>query len=170
MPSIYHPYVTRMYSYVICMLPVWHPYVTRMSSTHGWYTDAIPVTYVIRMSLVCTRMSLVSYSYIIRMWLVCPRMSPACHPCGIRMSLVFLVHTSDIRMLYGWQISSVCHSYVLVCHSYGTRMYSNVIICSYDIHMALACTCMQYVTRTWFYHEPVHKWLQLDSNPEQLSS
>ena len=62
-----------------------HPYVTRMSF----------VCHVIRMSLVCTRMSsyvTCMYSYVIRMSLVCTRMS------------------------------SVCHCFVLVCHPYVTRM------------------------------------------------
>ena len=36
-------------------------------------------SYVIRMSLVCTRMSSVCHSYVIRMSLVCTRMSPVCH-------------------------------------------------------------------------------------------
>ena len=62
-----------MYLYVTRMSPVCHPYVTRMYS------------YVIRVSLVCTRMSPVChsyvlvyhpyvtrmYSYVIRMSLVC---------------------------------------------------------------------------------------------------
>ena len=82
-----HPYVTRMpfvcHSYVLAC----HPYVPPIYS------------YVIRMSVVCTRMSSVclTYLHVIRMSLVCTRMS------------------------------SVCHSYILICHPYVTRMYSYVI-------------------------------------------
>ena len=74
-------------------------------------------------------------------------------------------------------MSSVCYSYVLVCHSRVTPMYSYIIcmslvctgmssVChSYVIHMSLVCTrmssvchsyvlvCHSYVTRLWFYHE-----------------
>ena len=70
-----HPYVTRMYPYVICMYSyvlVCHPYVT------GMYSN------VIRVPLVCTRMSSVCHWHVLE-----------CHPCAtrnysyvIRMSLV----------------------------------------------------------------------------------
>ena len=67
MSFVYHPYVTRMYSYIIRMSLVCirmsfvchsyilacHSHVTRMYS------------YVIRMSLLCTRMSFVCYSYVL---------------------------------------------------------------------------------------------------------
>ena len=80
-------------------------------------------SYVIRMSLVCTRM----YSYVIRMSLVCTRMSSVCHSYVIRMSLVCT------------RMSPVCHSYVLVCHPYVTRMYSHVIrmslVCSFTMNL-----------------------------------
>ena len=62
------------------------------------------------------------------------------------------------------RMSSVCHSYVLVCLPYVTGMYS------YFIRMSLVCTrmssvchsythtyvlaCHPCVTRVWFYHEP----------------
>ena len=69
------------------------------------------------------------------------------------------------------RMSSVCNSYILVCHPYVTRMYSYItrmsFIChSYMILMSLVCTRMSfvchsyvlvyhsYVTRLWFYHEP----------------
>ena len=57
------------------------------------------------------------------------------------------------------RISSVCHLYVLACHSHVTRLYSHVI------GMSLVCTrmssvchtyvlvCHPYVTSLWFYHE-----------------
>ena len=81
---VYHPYVTRMYSYVIRILLVcMYSYVSRMHS------------YVIRM-----------YSYAIRMSLVCTRMSSVCRSYVIRMSL--LCHPYVTRML------SVCHSYVVL--------------------------------------------------------
>ena len=54
-----------------------------------------------------TRMHL----YVMRMSLVCTRMSLVCHSCVIRMSLVCIL------------MSSVCRSYVLVYHSYVTRMW-----------------------------------------------
>ena len=68
----------------------------------------------------------------------------------IRMSLV------RTRML------SVCHSYVLVCHPYVTRMYSHVI------HMSLVCNrmssvCHSYVVLLWTY-ESWHKLLINDSD------
>ena len=66
--------------------------------------DMSPVchSYVIRMSLMCSHMLSLCHSYVvyvIRMWLVCTRMS----------------------------MSSVCHSYVLVCHSYVPRPSSVVL-------------------------------------------
>ena len=54
-----HPYVTRMYSMSpVChsYVLVCHPYVTRMNSN------------VIRMSLVCIRMSSISHSYVVLPW------------------------------------------------------------------------------------------------------
>ena len=72
-------------------------------------------------------------------------------------------------------MSSVCYSYVLVCHSRVTPMYSYIIcmslVCTgmssvchlYVIHMSLVCTCMSsvfhsyvlvchpYVTRMYSY-------------------
>ena len=62
------------------------------------------------------------------------RMSSVCH------SYVLVCHSYVTRM------SSVCHLYVLVCHPYVTRMYSYVTRISLVWH--------PYVTRTWFYHEP----------------
>ena len=80
------------------------------------------------MSLVCTRMPSIChhmYSYVIRMSLVCT------HPHVARMS-------------------SVYHSYVIVCYLYVTRMHLHVIlmslVCPYItrlyshvIHMSLVC-------------------------------
>ena len=110
--------------------------------------------YVIRILLVCARMSFVCNSYVfvnhlcvlvchsyvsrmflyvIRMSLVCTRMSSACH-VYTRRSLAY--HSNVIRMsLVCTRMSPVCHSYVLVCHSY-------------------VLACHPYVTRVWFYHEP----------------
>ena len=72
------------------------------------------------------------YSYVILMSLVCTRMS------------------------------FVCHSYVLVCHHlYVTRMYSYVIRMSLVwtrmsfVYYSYVLVCHPYVTRMWFYHEPV---------------
>ena len=87
--------------------------------------------HVIRMAVVCSRMSLICHSYVIR---------------NVRMySYVLACHLYVTRMLlYVTRIYSyvmVCHSYVLVCHPYLTRMYS------YVIGMSLLCS------RTWVYHE-----------------
>ena len=91
-------YVTRMYSISsVCQsyVLVCHLYVTRMYS------------YVIRMSLVRTRMSSVCHSYV----LICHPYVTCIYSYVIRMSLV------QIRM------SSACHSYVLVCHPYVSCMW-----------------------------------------------
>ena len=87
-------------------------------------------------------------------------------------------------ILHVTRMSSVCHSYVFLCHPYVTRMYSYVtrmsLVCtclspvchSYVIRMSLVCTrmsfvchwyvlvCHSYVTRLWFYHELFLKLLQ----------
>ena len=73
----------------------YHPYVTCMYS------------YVIRMSLVCTRISFICHSYV----LVCHLYVTRMYSYVIRMSLVCT------RMPF------LCHSYVLVCHPYVTRMW-----------------------------------------------
>ena len=110
--SLVMSHVTRI-SYVICHMSIL-PYVTFMC------------LYVIRMSLICTRLSSVCHSHVIRMSLICTRMSFVCH------SYVLVCHPHITLM------SSVCHSYVLVCTL-----------------MSLICTlCHPYVTRMWFYHEP----------------
>ena len=79
------------------------------------------VSYVIRMSLVCTRMSSVCHSYVL-----------VCHPYVILMSLVCT------------GMSSVCHSDVIrmssVCHSYVTPMSSVCQSClalplNFSLHM-----------------------------------
>ena len=79
------------------------------------------VSYVIRMSLVCTRMSSVCHSYVL-----------VCHPYVILMSLVCT------------RMSTVCHSDVIrmssVCHSYVTPMSSVCQSClalplNFSLHM-----------------------------------
>ena len=62
--------------------------------------DSPMYSYVICMSLVCTRMSSVCHSYVL-----------VCHPYVTRMSLVCT------------RMSSVCYSYVLVCYPYVTHMW-----------------------------------------------
>ena len=94
-----------------------------------------------RMSFVCHSNVTRIYSYAIRKSRVCSRMCSyiiCMYSYAIRMSLVCT------RML------SVCHSYVLVCQPYFTRIYW------YVIRMSLVCArmssaCHSYV---WFYHEP----------------
>ena len=112
-------------------------------------------SYLIRMSIVCTRMSHVCYfvchSYVSAsilsvclscvfvcngMSLVCTRMSFACLSYVLIYHLVytrmlFVCHSHAIRMwLVYTRASSVCHSYVLVRHPYVTGMYSYVICMS----------------------------------------
>ena len=85
-------------------------------------------SYVIRTSLVCTRMSSVCHSYVTRMPSVCYSYVLLWHPYVTHM------YSYVIRMsLVCTRMSSVCHSHVLVCHPYVTRMYS------YVIRMSLVC-------------------------------
>ena len=81
-------------------------------------------TRIIRMPLVCTRMSSVCHSYIpvwhpyvARMYLYVIRTSLVCHPY-VTCMYSYVIRTA----LVCTRISSVCHSYVLVCHPYVTRM------------------------------------------------
>ena len=68
------------------------------------------------------------YSYVICMSLVCTGMSSVCH------SYVLVCYPYVTRMsLACTGMSSVCHSYVLVFHPYVTLMYS------YVIRMSLVC-------------------------------
>ena len=77
-------------------------------------------------------MSFVYHSYVIRISLVCTRMSPVCHlyvlvchPCVTRM------YSYVTRMsLVCTRMSSVCHSYVLVYHPCVTRLwfYNELVI------------------------------------------
>ena len=112
------------------------------------------------------------YSYVIRMSVECTRMSSLCHSC-------VLVY-NDISLAYT-RMSSVCHSYILACHRCVTRMYSFVIrmpvvctrmsslchtyllICHLMslVFTRMSCVCHSYVLkchpyvpRMWFYHEP----------------
>ena len=107
----------------LSLILVCHPYVTRMYS------------YVIRMSLVCNPMSFVCHSYVLvchpyvtRMYSYVIRMSSLCH------SYVLVCHPYVTRMCSYVTVSHsyvlICHPYVtriLVCHPYVTRMYSCVI-------------------------------------------
>ena len=68
-------------------------------------------------------------------------------------------------------MSSVCHSYVLVCHPYVTRKYWCVIRMSLVFsRMSSVChsyilLCHPYVTCLWFYHEPIYMhYAQLKKN------
>ena len=98
-------------------------------------------SYLIRMSVVCTRISSVCYSCVI-----------GCHPYFTRM------YSYVIRMsLVCTRISSVCHSYVLVCHLNATRMYS------YVIRMSLVCTRMSFVCPSYVLvcHSYCHSYVVL---------
>ena len=93
-----------------------------------------------RMSLLCHSYVTRMYSYIILMSLSCTRMSSECH------SHVLVCHRYVTRMhsyvicvsLVCTRMPSACHSYVLVCHPYVSCMYS------YVIRMSLECG--------WVYH------------------
>ena len=71
------------------------------------------------------------YLYVIRISLVCTRMSYVCHSCGLAChSYITCMSLVCIRM------SFVCRSYVFACHSYVTRMCR---MYSYTILMSLVC-------------------------------
>ena len=121
------------------------------------------------------------YSYVIRMSLICARMSSVfTHMCPYVISMSLVYHPYATRV-YSFiiRISVVCQSYVIVCHPNVSRMYSYVIrmslVCTHVIgvslvchsnvaHMSLVCTrmlpechsyvlvCHPFVTRMWFYH------------------
>ena len=114
----------------------WHPYVTHKC------------LYVMHMSLVCTFMSSVChpyvlvchpyvtrvyYSYVICMPLVCTHMSSICTCMCLyvmRISLLCTCVSSVCHHVYLYGMSPLCHSYVLVCHPYGTRIHFYVICMS----------------------------------------
>ena len=111
--------------------------------------------HIIRMLLVCSRMSFICHSYVLVCHPLCHSYALVWHPYVIRM-YSFVICMS----LVCTRLSFVCHSYVLVCHSYVTSVYSYVIrmwlICT---PMSFACpsyvlVCHSYVIRLWFYHEP----------------
>ena len=88
LPSLCHSYV------LVCHLYAIHIY-----------------SYVICMSLVCTRMSSVCHLY-----------SVVCHPYVTRIYLYVIC-----MLLVCTCVSSASHLYLLVCHLYATCMYSFVI-------------------------------------------
>ena len=78
------------------------------------------------------------------MSLICTRMSSLCHSYVLLCNGVSLVCT---------RMSSACHSYVLVYHLCVARMYSHVT-CMYSHVMichSYALTCHTYVTRMHSY-------------------
>ena len=88
---------------------------TRKSHVYN-LCDTRVYAHLMHMSLVWA-LTLSIYSYVIRMSLVCNRMSSLCHSmCSyiIRMSLLCTPYV-------------VSYSYVLICHLYVTPMYSHVI-------------------------------------------
>ena len=115
----YVSYITPISMSIICVV-VCHSYVTCMYS------------YVIRMSLVCTRMLFVCHSYVL-----------ICHPYVTRM------YSYVTRMSLACTHMSPYVTYVLICHPYVTRMYSYVTVCH-----SYVLICHPYVTRMWSYHEP----------------
>ena len=103
------------------MLFVWNSYVIRMSIVHTGMS-LICHSYVTRMCpyIICM------YSYVICMSHVCTRMSSVYHSYVLVCNGMSLVYT---------RMSSVCHCMSCICHSYVS-------------------VCHPYITRTWFYHEP----------------
>ena len=67
-----------------------------------------------------------------RMSFVCTRMSSACHSC------VLVCHPYVTRLACT-RMSSVCRSYILVCHPYVTRVYLYVIrislVCGFTMNL-----------------------------------
>ena len=62
------------------------------------------------------------------------------HPYDTRMT--FVCHVIRVSLVCT-RMSSACHSYVLVCYKYVTRMYL------YVIRMSLVCTCMSSVCHSF---------------------
>ena len=125
----------KRYIYVICISFECHSYVTRLSFVCHSYVTRMPFVcvvwhlYVIRISLVYTRMSPVYHSYV----LVCTRMSPVCHS--------YLL---------------VCHPYVTRMYSYVICM-SLICTCISAVFHFYALAFHSYVTHFWFYHESVSR-------------
>ena len=111
------------------------------------------ISHVVRMSFICTHMSLVYHSYNLVCHPYVTRMSSVCHSYVLVChSYVTRMYSYVIRMsLVCTRMSSVCHSYVLVCHPYVTRMLSYVIrmslVCT---RLSIVCTCMSSI-----YHSSV---------------
>ena len=147
---IWHSYVICMYSYVILMSLVFTPpnrpvFFIRTIVKPNWNKacNNKKTSYVISISLICTRMPSVSHWYILvrhlyvtRMSSVCTRMSPVCT-----------------------RVSSVCHSYAICMYLYVihmslvcTRMYLFVIRVT---RMPSVCTRMSPVSHTMntFFHD-----------------
>ena len=88
-------------------------------------------SHVIRMSVVFTRLSLVYHSYVLVCHPYVIRISLLCHPSVTRMLFV-CARVLSVSLVYHWYVihmslvctrmSSVCHSYLLVCHLCVNRM------------------------------------------------
>ena len=95
--------------------------------------------------LYATRM----YSYIICISLICSgvhgKTADEWHTDGIQ------IHKSDIRMKYKYiEMTSICHSYVLVCYAYVTSM--SLLCHLYVTHMCLyLLVCHAYFTHMYLY-------------------
>ena len=91
--------------HVICLRFIYMSFYLYVLVCHSYVARVY--SYVVPMSLVCTRMSSVFHSYVL-----------VCHPHVTRM------YSYVIRMsLVCTRMSSVCHSYVLACHPCVTRMW-----------------------------------------------
>ena len=94
-------------------------------------------SYVIRISVVCSRMSLVCHlyvthinSYVIRMLLLCTRMLYVCHSyVRLRQPYVTRMYSYvTSKSLVCTRMSSVCHSYVVLPWNDFKKMFFEIAI------------------------------------------
>ena len=90
-------------------------------------------------------MSFVCHSHVIRISIVCTRMSFVFHlnvlVCHTYVTRILSLYTHMSFVIHSYVL--VCHSYLLVCHPYVARMYS------YIIRMSLVCTRMSFVCHSY---------------------
>ena len=113
MSLVCHPYITRIYSYVIRISLL----CTRMSSVCHSYVLVCHV-YVTRMASVC-------HSYVIRMSRVCTRMSPVCHSC------VLICHPYVTRL---WFYHEPCTKWCDGIAIYPNSMHKNDLMLYYRLY------------------------------------
>ena len=127
-PGIENYKLNRMYSCVIPMslvLLLWHPYVL---VCHPYATRMY--SYVVHMSLACTRMSFVCHSYTIRMSLTCTHMSLVC-TCimsTVFQSYILIYHPHVTRMSVAWTRMSVVWTRMWFYHEPSCSIFLLVTI------------------------------------------